>query len=180
MSTATQGQMVKKFKWWWAWQDGMHEQWLQTQARQGLHLRSTDALGVLMTFERGEPAEVAYRWDYPAFQTDPAYTQLFVDAGWEQVVNVAGWRCWRKPVIKGKTPEIFTDTASKVRMYRRILLIFLLSGLPLLVVVGMPAARQALLAEPRASFLVGACLLMLAYGAAGLVRRIRQLRAGGS
>ncbi|MGK5023245.1 DUF2812 domain-containing protein [Janthinobacterium sp. RB2R34] len=180
MSTATQGQMVKKFKWWWAWQDGMHERWLQTQARQGLHLRSTDPLGVLMTFERGEPAEVAYRWDYLAFNTDPAYTQLFVDAGWERVVDVAGWCCWRKPVINGKTPEIFTDTASKVRKYRRNLMIAVLSGLPLLVVAAMPPARQALLAEPRVGFLMGTCLLMLAYAVGGLARRICQLRAGGS
>ena len=35
-------QLVKKFKWWWVWQDGMHERWLQEQARQGLHLHASD------------------------------------------------------------------------------------------------------------------------------------------
>lgn len=178
MSTATQGQTVKKFKWWWAWQDGMHEQWLQAQARQGMHLRSTDPLGLLMTFERGEPAEMAYRWDYCALKTDLAYTQLFVDAGWERVVDVAGWRCWRKPVINGKTPEIFTDAGSKVRKYRRNLTAVLLSSLPLFLLAAMPSPRQAILAEPRVACLAGAALLMVAYSAFALVRRIRQLNTG--
>lgn len=180
MSTATQGQAVKKFKWWWTWQDGMHEQWLQAQARQGLHLRSTDPLGLLMTFERGEPAEMAYRWDYHAIKADPAYTQLFVNGGWERVVDVAGWCCWRKPVMNGKTPEIFTDAASKVRKYRRNLATVMVCGLPLILVAAMPSSRQALLAEPRAACVAGAGLLMLAYAAGSLVRRNRQLRAGRS
>lgn len=178
MNAATAGQRVKKFKWWWVWQDGMHEQWLQAQARQGLHLCSSDALGVRMTFERGTPAEMAYRWDYPGINTDPAYTQLFVDAGWERVVDVVGWRCWRKPVVNGRTPEIFTDAASKVRKYRRNLGYVLVSGLPLLLVAAMPASRQAILAEPRVAVVAGVGLLMVLYCAAGLLLRMRQLRAG--
>ena len=83
-------QLVKKFKWWWVWQDGMHERWLQEQARQGLHLHASDPLGIRMTFERGAPADMAYRWDFPGVKADPVYTQLFVDGGWERVVDVGG------------------------------------------------------------------------------------------
>lgn len=176
MSAAMDGQRVRKFKWWWVWQDGMHEKWLQAQARQGLHLRATDPLGVMMSFERGAPAEMAYRWDYPGINADPAYTQLFVDAGWERVVDVAGWRCWRKPVANGKTPEIFTDATSKVGKYQRNLGYVLVAGLPLLLLAAMPASRQAILAEPRVAVVAGLGLLMVAYCAAGLLLRIRQVR----
>ena len=171
-------QLVKKFKWWWVWQDGMHERWLQEQARQGLHLHASDPLGIRMTFERGAPADMAYRWDFPGVKADPVYTQLFVDAGWERVVDVGGWRCWRKPVVDGKIPEIFTDVASKVRKYQRSLVLLLVSGLPFFLVVVAPASRQVLLAQPRVSAVTGAGLLMLAYAIGKLVQRVRQLRQG--
>lgn len=171
-------QLVKKFKWWWVWQDGMHERWLQEQARQGLHLHASDPLGIRMTFERGAPAAMAYRWDFPGVKADPVYTQLFVDGGWERVVDVGGWRCWRKPVVDGKIPEIFTDVPSKVRKYQRSLVLLLVSGLPLFLVVVAPASRHVLLAEPRASVVTGAGLLMLVYAIGKLVQRMRQLRQG--
>ncbi|WP_332860337.1 DUF2812 domain-containing protein [Janthinobacterium svalbardensis] len=171
-------QLVKKFKWWWVWQDGMHERWLQEQARQGLHLHASDPLGIRMTFERGAPADMAYRWDFPGVKADPVYTQLFIDGGWERVVDVAGWRCWRKPVVDGKIPEIFTDVPSKVRKYQRNLVFLLVCGLPLLMVVVAPASRHALLAEPRVATVAGASLLMLAYAVGKLVQRVRQLRQG--
>ena len=171
-------QLVKKFKWWWVWQDGMHERWLQEQARQGLHLHASDPLGIRMTFERGAPADMAYRWDFPGVKADPVYTQLFVDGGWERVVDVGGWRCWRKPVVDGKIPEIFTDVASKVRKYQRSLVLLLVSGLPFFLVVVAPASRHVLLAQPRMSAVTGAGLLMLAYAIGKLVQRVRQLRQG--
>lgn len=171
-------QLVKKFKWWWVWQDGMHEQWLQEQARQGLHLHASDPLGVRMTFERGAPADMAYRWDFPGVKTDPVYTQLFVDAGWERVVDVGGWRCWRKAVVDGKIPEIFTDAPSKVRKYQRSLALLLLCGLPLFVALVSPASLHILQAEPRAATVAGGSLLMLVFAIGKLVQRVRQLRQG--
>ncbi len=171
-------QLVKKFKWWWVWQDGMHERWLQEQARQGLHLHASDSLGIRMTFERGAPADMAYRWDFPGVKADPVYTQLFVDGGWERVVDVGGWRCWRKPVVDGKIPEIFTDVPSKVRKYQRSLVLLLVSGLPFFLVVVAPASRHVLLAEPRPSAVTGAGLLMLVYAIGKLMQRVRQLRQG--
>lgn len=171
-------QLVKKFKWWWVWQDGMHERWLQEQARQGLHLHASDPLGIRMTFERGAPADMAYRWDFPGVKADPVYTQLFVDGGWERVVDVGGWRCWRKPVVDGKIPEIFTDVPSKVRKYQRSLVLLLVGGLPFFLVVLAPASRHVLLAEPWVSVVTGAGLLMLVYAIGKLVQRMRQLRQG--
>ena len=170
-------QLVRKFKWWWTWQDGMHEQWLQQQARAGLHLRSSDPLGVFMTFERGEPAEMAYRWDYPGLK-DRQYAQLFADAGWEQAAEVAGWCCWRKPVLNGKAPEIFTDNASKVLKYQRSLGLLLACSLPLLMMAVLPGPRAALLTEPRAAGVAMFALVLLGFGVAGLGRRIFQLRGG--
>ena len=111
---------MRKFKLWFAWQDDEHGAWLQQMAAQGWHLRSVNWLDIY-TFERGAPAQVAYRWDPWPDNFEPAYRRLLEDAGWEYVAVHGGWHCWRKPVVAGQVAEIFTDPADKLRRYRRLL-----------------------------------------------------------
>jgi hypothetical protein len=113
--------LVKKSKWFWAWNDDKEEQWLGEMSRQGLHLQQAAAFGQY-TFEQGEPRECAYRLDFVTQankKTD--YYQLFRDAGWEHVGEMSGWQYWRKEIVDGKVPEIFTDNASKVQKYQRLI-----------------------------------------------------------
>src|SRR4030065_2966772 len=49
--------------------------------------------------------------------------QIFQDAGWNYVGEMSNWRYWRKRVVNGETPEIFTDNESKIRKYQRLLAI---------------------------------------------------------
>ena len=113
--------LVRKFKVWFAWQDEAHGRWLQRMAARGLHLRSLNWLGV-HTFERGAPADVAYRWDVGADLGDLTYQQLLEDAGWEYVTVSGGQLCWRKPLRAGQTAEILTDIGDKVSRYRRMMM----------------------------------------------------------
>ena len=125
--------LVKKIKWFWAWQDVKEEAWLEEMARQGLHLKSPGAFGHYI-FVQGEPRRMAYRFDFVTSpKKDEAYFQLFRDAGWEHVGELGGWQYWRKPVEAGRTPEIFTDLHSKVQKYER-LAVFLLMFLPIVVI----------------------------------------------
>lgn len=119
--------LVRKYKLWFAWQDEQCEAWLQGMAAQGLHLRSMNAFGVYI-FERGEPADVAYRLEVGGNSFDLAYQRLLRDAGWEYVAVVtAGWHCWRHPIAAGQSaPELFTDNADKRRKYWRMLVPFVL------------------------------------------------------
>jgi hypothetical protein len=113
--------LVKKSKWFWAWQDDKEEAWLREMARQGLHLKQLQVFGSY-TFVQGEPQEVAYCLDFVTQpKKDESYFQLFKDAGWEHVGEMGGWQYWRKPAQDGKMPEIFTDPASKVQKYQRLL-----------------------------------------------------------
>ena len=57
-----EGQTIRKWHWFWAWQDGAEEAWLEAMAREGLHLKSASI--VEYTFQRGEPKHVVYRLDY--------------------------------------------------------------------------------------------------------------------
>lgn len=113
--------LVNKSKWFWAWQDDREEQWLGEMSRQGLHLLQVKPFGKY-TFELREPSEFAYRLDFVTEAIKkPDYFQLFRDAGWEHVGEMMGWQYWRKPVVDGKAPEIFTDNASKVQKYQRLI-----------------------------------------------------------
>jgi hypothetical protein len=65
---------------------------------------------------------VAYRLDFiTQSKKKPDYFQLFQDAGWEHVGEMGGWQYWRKDVEAGKATEIFTDNASKIQKYQRLL-----------------------------------------------------------
>jgi len=113
--------LVHKSKWFWAWQDDREEAWLGEMARQGLHLQHAGLFGQY-AFEQGAPRDVAYRLDFiTQSKKKPDYFQLFQDAGWEHVGEMGGWQYWRKDVEAGKATEIFTDNASKIQKYQRLL-----------------------------------------------------------
>jgi hypothetical protein len=125
-----EGQLISKSKWFWAWQDDREEAWLSEMARQGLHLRQASPFGQY-TFVSGPPRAMAYRLDFiTQSKKNSDYFQLFQDAGWEHVGEMSGWQYWRKEIVEGRVPEIFTDNASKIQKYQR-LLGFLVIFLPI-------------------------------------------------
>ena len=85
-------------------------------------------------FEQGASREFAYRLDFvPNAKKTQDYYQLFRDAGWEHVGELGGWQYWRKEIVDGKVPEIFTDNASKIQKYQR-LMGFLVIFFPIFVI----------------------------------------------
>jgi hypothetical protein len=117
------GTTQTKTKWFWPWQDEKEEAWLGEMSADGWHLKSVGLMG-RYTFEQGEPRSYTYRLDYMLLNKDKRaeYLQIFRDAGWEYVSEMSNWQYWRKPVIAGETPEIFTDNESKIKKYQRLLL----------------------------------------------------------
>ncbi len=109
------------FKLFFVWQDEREAAWLTQMAAEGWHLRSL-TIGCY-TFEGGEPAAVAYRLDYRRLTgaERDEYLGLFRDAGWERVATLANWHYFRKAAPEGPLPDIFSDTASRVDKYRRVL-----------------------------------------------------------
>lgn len=168
---------IKKFKIWWVWQDEQQQAWLQGMAARGWHLSAVNSLLGLYTFQRGAPANMAYRWDMSPDRFAPDYQRLLEDAGWRHVLVSGGRYCWRKPVGAGETPEIFTDPAEKLRKFKRMLV----------PCVAMAVTQVALLFQwsdwGRAPLALTAlnCLslgfgLIAAYSAVRLGRRIAALK----
>ncbi len=176
-NTSANAPTLRKFRWFWPWQDQQEEEWLQEMARTGWHLRTSDGVG-LYTFAKGEPAEVVYRLDYTHLQKNEKaqYLQLFQDADWEYVGEMNGWQYFRKPVTAGQTAEIFTDSESKIQKYRR----FLYATIPmlpiyLLLLLVLEDQTHPVLMGMVIGVLTGVVLL-LAVIAFKVYRRIGQLK----
>jgi hypothetical protein len=153
------GEVVRRYKVFFAWQDENEERWLRAKARdEGLHLASYTPPCVYR-FRRGERADYAYRLDFQTTrrQDEADYVQLFADAGWEHVGRMGSWHYFRKPVLAGEAPEIFTDPASKAQKYRRLLALHTVFLVPWIVLLN--SRLWALHTGPVAEVLRLLCLL---------------------
>jgi hypothetical protein len=113
---------VKKFRWFWVWQDEAEESWLDNMSQKGYHLLSVSLPG-FYTFLKAEPRNYVYRLDYQTFhkKDKEEYMQLFRDAGWEYIGEMSSWQYFRKETKPGGVTEIFTDFESKITKYKRVL-----------------------------------------------------------
>lgn len=167
-------------RWFWAWEDDKEERFLEDMARQGWHLVRG---GILFQFERGEPREMRYRLDYRRGTQGQLrdYFALCSDAGWEYVYNFGGWRYFRSPAAR-QAPEIYTDAASRVGKYRRVLIVVTV----LLVVEATNLASLASRSQSArvlgfATALTAAVVVLLCYALDRLKRRIaREIAEGNS
>jgi hypothetical protein len=179
MSDGKNKPTVTKFKFFWAHQDQEQEAWLRAMAAQGLYLVSVNPLCV-WTFRRGAPADVVYRVDFNN-RADDGFSQLMQDAGWKLAATTTGWQYWCTPVRNGREPEIFTDTASKVKKFQRLLALLVCSALPafiVLVTIDKPSLPERL-SMPSLVILGSIYIvyfLVLAYTVLRLLLRIRSVR----
>ncbi len=109
-------EIVKKQRWF--WHDEDEENWLQEQSQNGYHLVKPGFIS--HDFEKGEPRNYVYRLDYlGSFKDKEGYLQMFADAGWEHLGTLMEWQYFRNEASAGEAPEIFTDSESKIKKYRR-------------------------------------------------------------
>lgn len=169
---------VVRYKFHFVWQDDKEERWLREMARQGLHLVKATPF-CRYTFQRGAPADVAYRLDYGRGRNDDSYYQLFQDAGWELVLSCMNWKYWRKPV-NGSEPQIFTDPASKAARLRRVRSTLVAVGIPSIFAASNPiylhhAHTMSIGSYIALALIVGTLAALYVYGYRNLTRRIREI-----
>jgi hypothetical protein len=170
---------ISKFRWFWAWQDHREEEWLGNMSRDGWHLESFSLPGVYQ-FRKGAPKDYVYRLDFQTspMKDRPVYLQLFRDAGWEHLGNMAAWEYFRKEARPGEEPEIFTDPESKIKKYERILG-YLFIFFPVLLVINITTGGR--MSEAGGLGLVPPCittgvLVLYAVGILQISIRIAQLK----
>jgi hypothetical protein len=171
-------ELKRVFKWFWAWQDEQEEAWLECMSRErGFHLSSVGPFGAY-TFDVGLPQPMIYRLDYQYLkgQDEPGYLQLFEDAGWEHVGQMANWHYFRRPEVAGQPREIFTDPVSKAAKYRRLLPILALISIILVIQLNNGFLdRSASVALEGIRFLVFLILMLMLYAILRIGLRIREL-----
>ena len=112
---------LKQFRWFWAWEDEKEEAWLRDMAQKGWHFKSV-ALPGNYTFEQGEPKDYIFKLDYLTDHKDMLnYIQIFQDAGWDYMGEMNNWQYFRKEVVNGEVPDIYSDNESKMKKYQRIM-----------------------------------------------------------
>ncbi len=166
---------IKKFHWYWAWDDEKEEAWLREQSLAGLHLKDVSFPSVY-TFEQGKPSDNVYRLDYFYDRKDmPAYLQVFEDAGWEYLGEMSGWQYFRTESVDGEAPEIYSDNASKAKKYERLIL-YLVIFLPIYLNFFNMADRYDAGYMRFFSVLMGALMLLYIYAMVRLVSRVSKLK----
>ena len=106
------------FKIFFAWQEKKEENWLREMSNEGWHLDNTGFLNY--TFRKGEPKDMVYRLDFKITRSENIddYITLYEDAGWEYISKMGPfWYYFRIEPEEGLSPELYSDNASKIKMY---------------------------------------------------------------
>lgn len=117
--------MVKKvFKFFTVDNFEKEETYLREMAQKGWHFKKFQ--GLRYFFEKGDSQDIYYRIDYhsPADGDRDDYIQLFEDSGWSLAfaypVLDGEWMYFRKDSNSPGITEIFTDSSSKINLFRKI------------------------------------------------------------
>jgi hypothetical protein len=113
--------VVRRFKWVWAWDYEKEEQWLTEMNKLGYKLLKS-SFG-FFTFEAGNFEEYVYKLDYKRLRGKRLheYIQLFNECGWEYVDSFNSWHYFRKKDDSVELPELYTDDESKSFIFKQLL-----------------------------------------------------------
>lgn len=166
-------------RWFWAWDAGKEEGWLERMAGEGWHLASG---GIRFKFVKGAPAVVRYRldWRTGAMGGLKDYFDLCRDAGWERVCSFGSWHYFR--TADATAPELYTDRDSLVERYWRLLALIVVVTIPNLMSLLLNLGRSGGRFEQLYTFArvtQFALVTFLLYGIVKLLLFIRQLKAAG-
>jgi hypothetical protein len=116
---------MKKFKWFWAWQDEKEEKWLHAMALAGNHLHSISLPG-LYNFAAGDPSNTFYRLNYHNPQTADfeEFKNFFLSDEWHYVTKMNGWHYFSKIFDENQTPDLTTVNKAKAEKYQHVMTAF--------------------------------------------------------
>jgi uncharacterized membrane protein len=165
----------------WAWNDDREERWLNQMAREGWRL--TAPRGVFYRFEKGEPADIVYRLDFQILRRSDRkeYLELFRDAGWEHAGDFSNWHYFRIMAGGGSPPEIHTDPASRIAMFRRLLGLLVVVSVAVLIPLARNLGRDGLDGGfwIAVRVLQAAVVVFMVYAIHKILAKIARLRKSG-
>ncbi|WP_321386322.1 DUF2812 domain-containing protein [uncultured Enterococcus sp.] len=112
------------------------ERFLEEQHRNGWKMVGAKKFGLVYVFEKCEPEEYIYQLDFKEdAQAEEDYFQLFEDCGWEFFHKLNSWYYFRKKKSKNEDENvIFSDSASRAEMAKKVMRMQWLVLLPILII----------------------------------------------
>ena len=134
--------IIRKFKWFWLWQDVKQENWLHRMSLDGLHLKTPGFF--VFNFEEGPSQDFIYLLDFfnkskmsileNTSDKRREYMGIFEDAGWEHLGQLNGWQYFRIIGPSEESQDISVEVDSKIENFRRLLRNLMLTSPVILVV----------------------------------------------
>jgi hypothetical protein len=167
---------ITKFRWFWTWNDDQEAAWLAKMSSQGLHLADPGVLG-FYKFLAGERRDYIYHLDNLTFNKSDrnVCVKFFRGLGWEYLGQMGGWQYYRKDAKKN-AKDIFADKASRVAMYRRMMLVASLFFFALALILWSRLETLGAAAETSAAtWIATALVLFFSYAVIRLLIRIKKV-----
>jgi hypothetical protein len=167
---------ITKFRWFWPWNDDAEAAWLGKMSAKGLHLANPGFMG-FYKFLGGEPRDYMYHLDNLTFNKSDrdVCVKFFRGLGWEYLGQMWGWQYYRKDAKKN-SKDIFADKATRVMMYRRIMLAAGMFFFALALILWSRLETMGAAAETSVlTWITTALILFFAYAVIRLLIRIKQV-----
>ncbi|MEM7800285.1 MAG: DUF2812 domain-containing protein [Chloroflexota bacterium] len=150
---------MRRFKWFWSWEDDKEEKWLSEMSSRGNHLQQVDWTR-FYTFEEGSPTDFTYRLEfYDERKNIENYKRRVGAAGWEYLGMSREWQYLRKEMARTSSDGLTADVSPKRDKIQRVFISRLL-GLGAFLIVLLLNARFLTLEMGLAI----AAVLLLIYG----------------
>jgi hypothetical protein len=112
-----------------AWQIPQEKAFLEDMARQGYFL--TGCLFGKYIFEKKEPREVVYDFDFQVLHKNEEEEYLSLVEGWTYATRYGSWYYFYKNKSLGEPYSVYTNNQSRQAMFRRLLIFLVIVGVPL-------------------------------------------------
>ena len=112
---------LTKYKLFWAYEHEEEEEWLNNLSAKGWHyIGEPKALKYI--FAKNPEKKYIYRLDYdPDDKQGKKMAHFYSEMGWENIGKLFnGWYYFRKETKEGENHQLYSDTASKIELYKRI------------------------------------------------------------
>lgn len=116
-------------KWFFVWQMPQEKAFLEEMAQQGYFL--TECLFGKYIFEKQEPREVVYDFDFQVLHKEDEEEYLSMMDGWTCATRYGSWYYFYRDKSLGEPYSLFSNNESRQTMLRRLVIFLVVVGLPL-------------------------------------------------
>ncbi len=115
------GDDMKKYRFFWTYQHEEEEKWLNDLSKDGLHLSGKSSF-LRYNFENDPGPMYVYRLDYnPDDNQADDLIAFYKELGWDSIAkNSDSWYYFRKAAGNDADHQLYSDSSSRIELFKRI------------------------------------------------------------